>query len=162
MAPGPRLPPRRHGRRLTVTRRRPRAIGRGILDFLQQPKVALPPLDVNGVQFDLPVIATQLGDGASELERVVGELERVRKEAEVSRQAKNDAIDQFDNVFLWVARALESNFHLAGLHELAERVRPSTRRPGRRAADESSGSDPEEESAEEAPEEGSEESESTS
>jgi hypothetical protein len=35
--------------------------------------------------------------------------------------------------FLWVGRTLEGLFHLAGLHELAERVRPSTRRPGRRA-----------------------------
>lgn len=37
---------------------------------------------------------------------------------------------------MWVGRALETYFHLAGMHELAERVRPSTHRPGRRAADE--------------------------
>ncbi len=132
---------------------------RETVDFLGQPKIALPTLDLDGVQLDLTAIATQLGDGANELEAVVGELERARKQAQMSRQAKNEAIDRFDDVFLWVARALESYFHLAGMHELAERVCPSTRRPGRRAVDENPGSDPEEESA---PEESSEELEPTS
>ncbi len=83
--------------------------------------------------------------------QTAAEIDRARKEAEVTRKAKNDAIDQFDSVFLWVGRALESYFHLAGRHELAERVRPSTRRPGRRAAD----VDPESDSGEASSEEGS-------
>ncbi len=123
---------------------------RETVDFLGQPKVAQPTLDVDGVQFDLSAIATQLGGGADELEAVVDELERARKEAEVTRNAKNDAIDRYDSVFLWVGRTLESYFHLAGMHDLAERVRPSTRRPGRRAADETSEPDSGEETAEEA------------
>ncbi len=135
---------------------------RETVDFLQKPKVELPPLDLDGFQIDLSATATQLKGEADELDQVLAELDRARKDAEVSRQAKNDAIDQFDDVFLWVGRALESYFHLAGMHELAERVRPSTRRPGRRAADEGSGSDPEPDSSEEAPESSPEEPEPVS
>ena len=35
----------------------------------------------------------------------------------------------------WIAGCLESLYHLAGQHELAERVKPSTRRSGRTQAD---------------------------
>ena len=42
------------------------------------------------------------------------------------------------STFLRVSRVAESLFHFAGMHELAKRVRPSTRRPGRRLADEGS------------------------
>ena len=46
-------------------------------------------------------------------------------------------------------RRLETYFHLAGMHEPADRVRPSARRPGRRAADEDGEEDASETQAEE-------------
>ncbi len=49
---------------------------------------------------------------------------------------KNQAIEEYDRVFGWVTRAFESLFSLAGLEELARRIRPSVRRKGRRAVDE--------------------------
>ncbi len=107
---------------------------RETVDFLRQPKVERPSLDLAGFQIDLVATATQLGGEADELDGVLAHLERARKDADVTRQAKNDAIDRYDSIFLWVARALESYFHLAGMHELAERVRPSARRPGRQPA----------------------------
>ncbi len=132
---------------------------RETVDFLKQPKVELPTLDLDGIQIDLVATATQLSGEADLLDQLLVELDRARKDAEVTRQAKNDAIDLFDDVLLWVGRALESYFHLAGMHDLAARVRPSARRPGRRAAEEDSGSDSEESSDESTPEPLSEESE---
>ena len=135
---------------------------RETVDFLLQPKVARPSLDLAGFQIDLEATAAQLGGEADELDGVLTDLDRARKDADVTRQAKNEAIDRFDAVFLWVGRALESYFHLAGMHELAERVRPSARRPGRRAADEGSGSDAGEPPASDEPQPETEEPESGS
>ena len=132
---------------------------RETVDFLQQPKVELPSLDLDGIQIDLVATAAQLGGEADLLDQVLVELDRARKDAEVTRQTKNDAIDLFDDIFLWVGRALESYFHLAGMHDLAARVRPSARRSGRRAAEEDSGSDPQESSDESTPEQSPEEPE---
>ncbi len=109
--------------------------------FLAEPKVELPPLDVDGIAVDPPTTAVQLGAGADELDGVLVELNEAQKQADVTRQAKNDAISAYDRKFLRVARMAESLFHFAGMHELAKRVRPSTRRPGRRLAD--GGSEPE-------------------
>ena len=104
--------------------------------FLQEPKVEGLTVELAGVSVDLPTMGSQLTSDADDLEGVLTELDRERKKAETTRKAKNDAIAEFDRRYLWVGRALETYFHLAGMHELAERVRPSTRRPGRRAADE--------------------------
>lgn len=47
--------------------------------------------------------------------------------------AKNEAIKVYDKVFTPGARSLEAAFRLAGMTDLADRVKPSTRRPGRLA-----------------------------
>lgn len=109
---------------------------RSTVTFLEEPKVVLPAPDVDGIAVDLPVLAFQLGTGADDLEGVLRAVEEQQKNAQTTRKAKNDAFAEFDRRYLWVGRALETYFHLAGMHELAERVRPSARRPGRRAADE--------------------------
>jgi len=104
--------------------------------FLADPKVATPALDLLGVDLDPRTTATQLAAGADELEGALVGVNEAEKGAEVTREAKNVAITAYDDKFLRVARVAESVFHFAGLHELATRVRPSTRRPGRRLADE--------------------------
>ena len=104
--------------------------------FLAEPRVELPPLDVAGVTVDPPTTATQLAAGAGELDGALADLDAARKRAEVSREAKNRAIAAYDATFLRITRVVEALFHFAGLHEQAKRVRPSTRRPGRRLADE--------------------------
>ncbi|MCP3957888.1 MAG: hypothetical protein GY719_08555 [bacterium] len=64
---------------------------------------------------------------------VQGALGKVASELNASRKEKNRAIEAHKTTFKWVARNAESLFELAGEHELAERIRPSARRPGRRA-----------------------------
>jgi len=49
--------------------------------------------------------------------------------------ARKDAMAEYDNVFLHVARVLEDYFLLVGDEEMARRVRPSKSRPGRTVED---------------------------
>jgi hypothetical protein len=53
------------------------------------------------------------------------------REAQDTLAKKNRAIDDYDRVFRGVATVLTGLFTLAGQDELAEKVRPSARRPGR-------------------------------
>ncbi len=121
---------------------------RQTVDFLDHPRVELPSIDLDGVRIDPKPLAAQLRSGADELEDVLVGIDLARKNAETTRKAKNDAIAEFDRRYRWVGQALETYFHLAGMHEVAERVRPSIRRSGRRAAD-----DPEQGSGEVQPQE---------
>ena len=103
--------------------------------FLAKPRVELPRLDVAGITVNPRATAAQLAAGADELAGALADLGAALKLAEVTRAAKNDAIAAYDATFLRVAKVAESLFHFAGLHEQAKRVRPSTRRPGRRLAE---------------------------
>ncbi len=126
---------------------------RSTVTFLQEPRIELPAVDLAGVAIELPAMAVQLTAGADDLEALLAALDRERKNAETTRKAKNDAIAEFDRQYLWIGRGLETYFHLAGMHELAERVRPSSHRPGRRAADEDGEPDAVEAASDQAPEE---------
>ncbi len=96
----------------------------------------MPDFDLPGVAVDPSVIASQLAEGADDLAGLLVEIDEAEKRADVTRDAKNAAIEAYDDKFLSVARVAESIFRYAGQPELATRVRPSTRRPGRRLADE--------------------------
>lgn len=114
---------------------------RETVGFLRDPKVKTPELGLDGVALDPPAMADQLASEANELDGALIGINEAEKQADVTRQAKNDAIETYDRKFLRVARLAEALFHFAGMHELATRVRPSTRRPGRRLADEDSATD---------------------
>ncbi len=114
---------------------------RDTVGFLEVPKVAAPPFDLLGVEIDPPTMATQLLAGADQLDGVLVEVDEAEKQADATREAKNVAISGYDRKFLRVARVAESVFHYAVMHEMATRVRPSTRRPGRRLADEGGATD---------------------
>ncbi|MCP3961565.1 MAG: hypothetical protein GY719_27300 [bacterium] len=107
---------------------------RDAVDFFQDPKVELTPA-VEEVRVDLPMLAVRLSLGADQLELAIGDHAGAEKTAEATRATKNTAIKTYDREFIYVARTTEGLFDLAGMHELAQRVRPSTRRPGRRAED---------------------------
>ncbi len=104
-------------------------------DFLGGRSRALPGIEVNGLVMDPAAMAADLDGRASGLRQVLVTVNQTRKEAQGCQKVKDRAMDRFDQTFLWVARILEGLFNLVGEHELAIQVRPSTRRPGRRAVD---------------------------
>ncbi len=59
-------------------------------------------------------------------------LNRAHREADGSQLTKNDAVAAHDLEFPNLSRCFEACCTVAGLRELARRVRPSARRPGRR------------------------------
>ncbi len=118
--------------------------------LLRAPVAAEPAKKVTGVTFDFEAVAAGLEDGLVEVRGTRAGLKRARKSADKALVAKQGAMDEYDLVFPWVARTLESLFRLAGEHELADRIRRSLRRVTHRRGEEG-----EEAPSEEAPAESS-------
>lgn len=83
-----------------------------------------------GVVFDAMSFAEPVTLALVRLDTAREALLREQREFEVTLLAKNEALAAYDACFMSVARALESLFRMAGLGWLADRVRPSSRRPG--------------------------------
>ncbi len=103
--------------------------------FLRNPEVAAPSSKVAGVGVDFRTMADDLEAGRRQLIEVRAELVQATKEADGTRQTTAELIKEFDRIFLWIARSLESLFRLAGESELADRIRTSARRVTRRQAE---------------------------
>ena len=103
--------------------------------FLREPQGELPSGKVGGANIDFAAMADDLEAGQRGLTTVRADLVQARKVADGTRQVTSQVIQEFDLVFLWIARSLEGLFRLAGEQELADRVRSSARRVTRRQAD---------------------------
>ncbi len=99
----------------------------------------------------------QLADGlkvsVDRLEQALDELEAERKSSDDSLLEKQRAIEGSDRTIRFGAVCLASLYSLAGLDELAAKVRPRRRAPRRRRS-EPTGPDPQPEKAPEAPSSG--------
>ena len=116
--------------------------------LLRQPAVELRELRMRGFDVDLETVASELEAGMPDLRSIVDRLAKRRKQAEGLFLAKREARKVFRRTILWVGRATEGLFHLAGESELADRIRKSTRRPLRPSEEEPVSEDePAEESA---------------
>ena len=102
---------------------------------LRQPELEFPVSRFDGTQLEPANLAQALADPAKRLGQVLGDLRQLASRMNASRKEKNRAIDAQKELFPRVARTAEALFRLAGEHELAERIRPSGRRPGRRAVE---------------------------
>ncbi len=68
-------------------------------------------------------------------------LNQEKRKADETLLAKNEAVKENDREFGQISRCIETTFAFAGQEDLAERVRPSSRRPGRRREVENGGED---------------------
>jgi hypothetical protein len=106
------------------------------LAFLRARTAAdLPAPGLPGVTVDPAAWAAMLEEPVATLAAALGEVDRERREAETTLTEKTAALTAYDATFGRVARLMEALFAAADLPLLAERVRPSSRRPGRTAED---------------------------
>jgi hypothetical protein len=105
-------------------------LGRRAVETLRADGLELPLPRAPAVTVDFGRWADDLEPALEELEVVLGQLRWERRGAEAALVAKHQAMEDYDRFFLGVARLQEALFHFAGLTGLAERVRPSVRRPG--------------------------------
>ncbi len=103
------------------------------IERLKSPDMVLPPAQVEGIQVDPKTLVEGLESKVEQLRASHTELVDRRRAVQRSRQRKNAALEEHDRTFLWTARTLEGYYRLAGEDKLAQEIRPSTHRPGRRA-----------------------------
>ena len=94
-----------------------------------------PSLDISGARFgefrfEAPDLAKRLATAVDTLRQATENLAREERKSEAKKLAKDEALSEYNRWFLWIARTVESLCHLAGLDEVAKRVRPSDRRKG--------------------------------
>lgn len=98
---------------------------------LRDAGVVLPAPRRKGSVIDRDALADEVGALVPTLAEALDDVARERREAEATHLAKMRAILAYDTVFGEVAALAAAQLRAAGLTELAERVRPSARRPGR-------------------------------
>ncbi len=94
-----------------------------------------PELDLSGSRFgdfqlDAAHLAQELVGSVKDLREAADDLAREERRSEAMKLAKDDALKEHDRWFVWIAQTVESLCRVAGLDEVAKRVRPSSRRPG--------------------------------
>ncbi len=119
-----------------------------------------PTVKVAGVDIDLAQVADGLEAMLRDFRAKRAELDRARKAFGESQVLLDQALDEFQASFPWIAQALEAFARWAGERRLADRIRTSIRRvtrrqgsgvPGEESGQSSTGETPSEEpSADEA------------
>lgn len=102
-----------------------------VIARLRDPDVALPAPRRKSSKLDRAALASELDALLPLLVAALADVTREKREAEASFVAKQRAIEAYDVTFSEVATLASATFRAAGLAELASRVRPSSRRPGR-------------------------------
>lgn len=123
-----------------ITTREPLALCRlGDAVYTRLPGLADELTARRGLTFDAAAYVGPVAEATGRLERAREDWVREQREREVTLMHKLRAMSAFDSCYLSVARALEALFRLAGMDELADRVRPTRRRGPSADADEEPG-----------------------
>lgn len=104
---------------------------RNVANALTNDAVDLPRPRRPGLRLDRRALADEIHAHLPALESALEAVAREAREAERTLSAKTAAMERNDQVFARTAGWLAATFRLAGLDDLAARVRPSAQRPGR-------------------------------
>ena len=115
---------------------------RGVARKLADAKIELPPPKRKTATIDRGAMRDELEAALAPLDEALKDVSREVKEAEATRVTRQKAIVEYDDVFAETANLYDALFRAAGMDEIADRVRPSKRRPGRIASDETEGDTP--------------------
>lgn len=115
-----------------TTPRDPTVLVRHAKDVVEALQSAtLPKSRVRGAKLHADEWAERLGEHIEPLSAALGDVAREAREAEATLVAKNRALTDHDRTFANVATLVSAVLRMSGETELAARVRPSPRRPGR-------------------------------
>lgn len=103
------------------------------VERLRDPKTKLPAARRKAVRVDRKGLGDELAEGLPALTAALKDVDRERREAEGTLAAKATAMEGYDAAFRRGAGALTAMFRAAGMDDLAAKVRPSGRQPGRTA-----------------------------
>ncbi len=104
--------------------------------LLNDPAVEPRTLKVAGFNIDYSTVAGDLESGRLDLRSTIDQLDEESKRAEGTMLARREAIEELRSTVIWAGRSAEGLFERAGEHELAKRIRTSTRRPLRPSEEE--------------------------
>lgn len=108
-------------------------VGASALECLRTFKA--PPAARKSMQFDNAEWIELLEKPVGELEKVLSEVAADVRQDQVTQQDKNRAVEAYDRAFKATTTLLAGVFAAVGRDDLAARVKPSARRPGRTLED---------------------------
>lgn len=100
---------------------------------------ALPEPVAGQLAIDLEAVADARDGEIGSLETKMGEIDSLRKQTDEALVERDAELGQNRRVYANVGRLLEGVYRLAGLDELAERIRPSERSPRKKAEEVANG-----------------------
>lgn len=86
---------------------------------------------IEGGSMDIATVQSRLAEEVAALGAAIDDLAREARERDMAQTEKDRTMDEYDVHFGFAARMLEGMLGSAGELDLAARVRPSARRPGR-------------------------------
>jgi hypothetical protein len=93
------------------------------------------------LKIDPLLAADDVRDAAEALRTALGNVEREKREAQLTQGAKNEAMTSWSNAYPAVADGAAAFFSLGGRADLAQRVRPTARRRAGLPDDEAAGTE---------------------
>ena len=104
-------------------------------------KIKLPKPKRVGMKLDRADFAEELAAELPGLTKALAKVAKEDREKEATQRAKNEAMARNDATFMSGATFLAASCQLAGLADIAAKVRPSGRKPGQTASQDDGGED---------------------